>query len=295
MPNSKGWFVQLAPNFLDDCDKAMCEMQNTALEKAGLAFDHITPVEANARLARIFAGEFDDPSWVLYRAPDAGVRETFDLLGIPCVNSYRTVFICRDKFLNAALCRKLSVPHPLTYRVPTLSDISEQKDAIIVEIETTFSYPLVVKRSSGQGGDGVFLIHNREELLEAIPTVKPNVIVQEFIDSSPGKDYRVFVVDGKISSAYMRYNDGDFKSNLCSGGHRMLYSPTSEEIDIACKIGRALPLSSISVDFMHGKNGEPIVCEMNSNPNFGRQCNDGFDGNVIADAIALMMKKIACD
>lgn len=288
-----GWFVQCERNTLDEYNRAMCDLQKDALIKEKLLFDHVTPVEANARLAKIFAGETEPPDWVLYRAPDPGVRKTFDLLDVPCVNPYRTTFLCRDKMLNAALCQKLSLSHPLTYRVPALSNIEKQQDDIIGDIEEMFSYPLVVKSSSGSGGEGVFLVQNREELLETIPVNSPDVIIQEFIASSYGKDARVFVVDGEVIFAHTRYNEGSFKSNVSGGGTRNVYTPTKEEVAIARKIGHELPLSSISVDFMWGSDGEPIVCELNSNPNFGRGGDDAFDGSIIADAIASMLHKIA--
>ncbi|MGE9290388.1 MAG: alpha/beta fold hydrolase, partial [Puniceicoccales bacterium] len=51
------------------------------------------------------------------------------------------------------------------------------------------AYPLVCKPDYGERGEGVSIVHNETELLEALKIAAPNPIVQEFI---PGLEYGIF-------------------------------------------------------------------------------------------------------
>ena len=49
---------------------------------------------------------------------------------------------------------------------------------------------------------------------------------------------------------------------------RFFYKPQKKYIDLAIKATKALKLDFAGVDLLFGENDEPIVCEVNSNPQF---------------------------
>ena len=66
----------------------------------------------------------------------------------------------------------------------------------------------------------------------------------------------------------MRLSNGDFRSNISSGGHGVPFALTTEMHDLAIKIAKFLDLDYCGMDFLIDKNGKPLVCEVNSNAFF---------------------------
>jgi len=87
-------------------------------------------------------------------------------------------------------------------------------------VEKQLGFPAVVKTILGSQGRGVFLCDTRsgfEDLMQLVSATesKANMIIQEFIKSSKGRDLRVFVIGGKVVACMERLaKEGDFKSNF---------------------------------------------------------------------------------
>ena len=47
-----------------------------------------------------------------------------------------------------------------------------------------------------------------------------------------------------------------------------MYSPTKKEQETAVLAAKVLNLDFAGVDVLFGQNGEPLICEINSNPHF---------------------------
>ena len=67
-------------------------------------------------------------------------------------------------------------------------------------------FPIVVKSLSGTHGKGVYLAENKrnfEQLVEMMEQFNDrfNIILQEFVKDSHGKDLRIIVVGGKVVGA----------------------------------------------------------------------------------------------
>jgi len=93
-------------------------------------------------------------------------------------------------------------------------------------------------------------------------------LVQEFISSSYGKDIRINVVGGEVVASMLRFNDHDFRSNISNGGAMKAIIPSERQKDIAIKACEILGLAFAGVDVLFGKDDEPYICEVNSNPHF---------------------------
>ena len=115
-----------------------------------------------------------------------------------------------------------------------------------------------------------------------------NIIVQEFIKDSWGKDLRVFVLNGKVVGCMMRQSvDGDFRANITRGGEAIPYQ-IDEDIEwIGGECARLLDLDIAGVDLLFD-NGKYVICEVNSSPGF--EGMDRFTKTNIAEDIVTFVK-----
>ena len=121
-----------------------------------------------------------------------------------------------------------------------------------------------------------------------------NIIIQECIEDSLGRDLRVLVVNGKVVGCMMRQSvDGDFRANITRGGEAIPYQ-IDEDIEwIGGECARLLDLDIAGVDLLFDK-GKYVICEVNSAP--------GFQGmekytkiNVAEQMVDFIVKKVGRD
>jgi ribosomal protein S6--L-glutamate ligase len=129
--------------------------------------------------------------------------------------------------------------------------------------------PIVIKLLEGTQGKGVVLaetVNAAKSALDAFFGLKANILIQEYIKESKGRDLRVFVVDGKIVASMIRQGiQGEFRSNLHQGGVSEKVRLTSLERETAINAAKALGLSIAGVDILQSNRG-PLVMEVNSSP-----------------------------
>ena len=121
-----------------------------------------------------------------------------------------------------------------------------------------------------------------------------NIIIQEFIEDSFGKDLRVLVVNGKVVGCMMRQStDDDFRANITRGGEGIPYQ-IDEQIEwLGGECSRLLNLDIACVDLLFNKDGYSI-CEVNSSPGF-----EGMDKycktNIAEEIVNYVKNKIGFD
>jgi ribosomal protein S6--L-glutamate ligase/gamma-F420-2:alpha-L-glutamate ligase len=93
-------------------------------------------------------------------------------------------------------------------------------------------------------------------------------LIQQYIQTSQGKDVRVEVVGGRVIAAMLRTNPSDYRSNITSGGTAQPYTVNMQQAQLAIDACRALGLDFGGVDILFGPNEMPILCEVNSNAHF---------------------------
>ena len=206
----------------------------------------------------------------LFLDKDRYTAEALEMSGVRVFNPSNSIVVCDDKALtylnlvgNGIMMPK-TIPSPLNY---TASDVSYEE---VDKIAERLGYPVVVKLSYSSMGKGVFLANDREELYNLCNKYKSQAkLYQEFISSSSGRDVRIIVIGGKYLCGYERNSGGkDFRSNVALGGNGVKIEPTKEFIDFAEKVAKLLKLDYMGIDLMYGKNGEPVLCEVNSNAFF---------------------------
>ncbi len=186
-------------------------------------------------------------------------------LGVILINGSDAIDSVKDKLYTQQVLGESNLPVPKTLLV---------KHPINVEfVENNIGYPSIIKTLSGSFGAGVFLCENRnqlQQLLKMAEITKPsyNIIIQEFIKESHGKDLRVLVVNGKVVGCMMRQSvDDDFRANITRGGEGIPYQIDDDIEWLGGESARLLNLDIAGVDLLFDKEGYRI-CEVNSSPGF---------------------------
>ncbi len=212
----------------------------------------------------------EKPDFVLFWDKDIYLAQRLENLGIKLFNSSRAIELCDNKILMYQELAKHNIRIPKTFIAPkTFEGLSYTNLSFIDDIANQIGYPLVIKEAYGSYGEQVYLAENKEEAASIINKIGyKDFLVQEFIKSSCGKDIRVNVVRDQQIVSILRENKTDFRSNISIGGVGSRFEPEQEYVDLAIKASLALGLDFSGVDVMFGENNEPIICEVNSNPQF---------------------------
>ncbi|QEN05444.1 RimK family alpha-L-glutamate ligase [Thiospirochaeta perfilievii] len=186
-------------------------------------------------------------------------------LGVRCFNTSTHIDMVKDKLFTQQILAENNIPVPKTMLVkfPVDSDL----------VEKTIGFPVVIKTLSGSQGKGVFLSEKRknfEDLMQLIEVTnsKVNVIIQEFMQDSYGRDLRVFTLGGRAIACMERTSaNEDFKANYSAGGSVKSHPITPEIEWLATEASRLLGLDIAGVDLLF--DGDHFrICEVNSSPGF---------------------------
>jgi ribosomal protein S6--L-glutamate ligase len=202
-----------------------------------------------------------------YTRYGSAVVRQFEMQGIYTTSSSIAIVRSRDKLRTMQLMARAGVGIPKTVFSRGIVDAED----LIEELGGT---PVVIKLARGTHGNGVVLAETKKaakSVLQGFYLMDDdgtNILVQEFIEESAGKDIRAFVVGGQVIASMKRQSlDDDFRSNLHQGGEGSAIRLTDEEKKIAAKAAKAVGLSICGVDMMRSKRG-PLILEVNASPGF---------------------------
>ena len=206
-------------------------------------------------------------------------------LGVILINGSDSIDTVKDKLYTQQVLGESNLPVPKTLLV---------KHPINVEwVEQNIGFPAIIKTLIGSFGAGVFLTENKKQFKQLVKMAEItkksyNIIVQEFIEDSWGKDIRVFVLNGKVIGCMMRQStDDDFRANITRGGEGIPYQITEEIEFLGGESARLLGLDIAGVDLLFS-NGGYKICEVNSSPGF--EGMDKFTHTNIAEDIVNFVK-----
>jgi gamma-F420-2:alpha-L-glutamate ligase len=189
----------------------------------------------------------------------------FERMDIPVINSSDAIDNVKDKLYTHQILAQsnLDIPKTMLLRYPIDIDF----------VEKNIGFPVIVKKISGSYGRGVFLCEDKKQLRQLVTMAELtkksyDIIIQEFIKDTWGKDLRVFVVNNKVVGCMMRQaTDEDFRANISRGGEGFPYE-VNEQIEwLSSESSKALDLDIAGVDLLF-QNGGYKICEVNSNPGF---------------------------
>ena len=209
----------------------------------------------------------------------------FERMDIPVINSSDAIDNVKDKLYTHQILAQSNLDIPNTMLLKHPIDISF--------VEKNIGFPVIVKKISGSYGRGVFLCENKKQLNQLITMAELtkksyDIIIQEFVKDTWGKDLRVFVVNNKVVGCMMRQStDDDFRANLSRGGEGFPYE-VNEQIEwLSSESSKALGLDIAGVDLLF-QNGGYKICEVNSNPGF--EGMENFTKKNIAGEIVSFIK-----
>ena len=211
------------------------------------------------------------PSFVLPRTGSGttyyikAVIRHFERMGVIVLNGSEAIDNVKDKLYTHQILAQSNLDIPKTMLLKHPIDVKF--------VEKNIGFPVIVKTISGSYGKGVFIADGKKQLTQLITmyeiTKKSyNIVIQEFIKDSYGKDLRVFVLNGKVIGCMMRQSlDDDFRANIMRGGEGIPYQVNDKVEWIATEAAKVLDLDIAGVDLLFD-NGGYKICEVNSSPGF---------------------------
>jgi ribosomal protein S6--L-glutamate ligase len=212
----------------------------------------------------------------------AVVRQ-FDMMGVPVLNGAVAIARSRDKLRAMQLLTKknIDVPKTVCARTP---------DSVELALSFVGGCPAIVKLQQGAQGIGTMIAETPQavtSLLETLWAMGQDIILQEYIAESKGKDYRAIVVGGRVIAAMRRQaKAGEFRSNLHRGGLGVRVDMDKRYAQTAALAVKVMGLEVAGVDMLESRAG-PKILEINSSPGLeGIERTSGVDvaGAIIAHA-----------
>jgi len=189
----------------------------------------------------------------------------FERMGVTVINSSDAIDNVKDKLYSHQILAQSNLDIPKTMLLKHPIDVDF--------VQKHLGFPVIVKTISGSYGRGVFIADDKKQLSQLITMAELtkksyNIIIQEFIKDTWGKDLRVLVVNDKVVGCMMRRaTDDDFRANITRGGEGFPYE-VNEQIEwLSSESAKALDLDIAGVDLLFD-NGGYKICEVNSNPGF---------------------------
>lgn len=221
--------------------------------------------------------------------PGQGVAVVSQLeaMGVPVLNGSTAIRRARDKLLALQILATsgVGVPRTVLARSPAQVDLA---------LEFVGGPPVVLKLLQGTQGVGVILAETHvaaSSTLDALWALGQDVLVQEYVVESAGRDVRALVVGGRIVAAMRRQaRSGEWRSNIHRGGAGTRIELDPSYVATAIAAARAIGLDVAGVDLLEARDG-PRVTEVNASPGFEgleRVCGVDVAGAILdhAEAIA---------
>lgn len=190
------------------------------------------------------------------------VLRQFEMMGVFAANGSQGISRSRDKLRSLQLLSRYDIGIP-----PTA--FARRREDIRAAIRKVGGAPVILKLLEGTQGMGVILaesVKSAESVLDAMSSLRQNILIQAFVEESGGSDFRAIVVDGKVVAAMERTaGEGEFRSNLHRGASAtgVTLEPAFEQT--AVHAAEVLGLNIAGVDMLRSKDG-PMVLEVNSSP-----------------------------
>ena len=190
------------------------------------------------------------------------VVRQFELLGSRVINDADSISRSRDKMraLQILADKGIHIPKTVMARNP---------NQLVRALQLTDGPPIILKLIEGTQGIGVILSETKqsfESTLDTLWNLGQDILIQQFVSESRGKDIRAFVVGDRVVAAMKREAAAEeFRANIHRGGTGTAVKLTSVQEETALKAAKVLGLEIAGVDFFDIP-GEPIVIELNSSP-----------------------------
>jgi len=261
--------IGIAVTYPDDwTGVALCNsVKRSGMQPAVFSFSGAT---SDIRSGKIYAGKIELTALDAIIVRDLGPAEhngaalRFDILcqlkdsGVAVINPPEAIARAANKYVSSCLFQNNGIPTPQTV---VTGDIDAAFRAL-----SSFGR-VVVKPVFGYKGIGVECMKDDEGGKSKLRTLLEKngmLYMQEFI-RNPGRDIRVFVVDGEVKgSIYRIAPSGSWINNLSQGGRAEACTLTGEQEKIALKAAEGTGTVYAGVDIIEGDRD--YVLEINGTP-----------------------------
>lgn len=211
----------------------------------------------------------------------------FEMKGVPVVNGATAIMQTRNKLRCLQLMTRYDIDIPRTV-------IIRRPEELAGAVEMVGGFPVILKLLSGTQGIGVMLAETMgaiESTLDTLWSLGQDILIQECVKESVGRDVRVIVAGGEIVAAMRRQaRIGEFRSNIHRGGIGTPIKLPAEYERVAKQAARIVGLNVAGVDLLESHRG-PKVIEVNSAP--GLEGIEAATGVNVARAILEQTAEIA--
>jgi ribosomal protein S6--L-glutamate ligase len=230
-------------------------------------------VLARDRPRLYYRGEELEPRDVHVAIPRIGASITIyglavvnqlDMMGVPVLASATPLARSRDKLRALQLLSRFGIDIPRTA-------MCRYREEVPAAVEMVGGLPCIIKLTRGTQGVGVMIASSMAEvegMLDTLWTLGQEIILQELVAESRGKDVRALVVGDRVVAAMRRTaKAGEFRSNIHRGGEATALELPREFAEAAVKATRVMGLEVAGVDMLEARSG-PKIMEVNSSPGF---------------------------
>jgi len=206
-----------------------------------------------------------------------------EAMGVPVINSAAAIARSRDKLAGLQQLAAAGVRIPRTVLARGGGDVRD----LVAQVG---GLPAILKLTQGTQGVGVMIAHSVAEVESILGTLwdlGQEILLQEFVAESRGRDVRALVVGDRVVGAMRREAPrGEFRSNLHRGGFGSAIQLPADYAEAAVRAAKVIGLDVAGVDLLESNDGPKIV-ELNSSPGFeGLERATGLDiaGEIVAFA-----------
>jgi ribosomal protein S6--L-glutamate ligase len=192
------------------------------------------------------------------------VVNQFDMMGVPVLNNSVPIARSRDKLRALQLLSRFGIDIPRTV-------MCRYREEVPLAVDQVGGLPCIVKLLQGSQGVGVLIASSMSEvegMLDTLWTLGQEIMLQELIAESRGKDVRALVIGDRVVAAMRRTaREGEFRSNIHRGGEGQVLDLPRPYVEAAVKAARVIGLEVAGVDMLEARSG-PKIMEVNSSPGF---------------------------
>jgi len=204
-----------------------------------------------------------------------------EAMGVPLLNNASAIARSRDKLAALQQLASAGVRIPRTVLARGGGDVRD----LVAQVG---GLPAILKLIQGTQGVGVMIAHSAAEVESILGTLwdlGQEILLQEFVAESRGRDIRALVVGDRVVGAMRREAPrGEFRSNLHRGGFGSSVQLAADYAEAAVRAAQVIGLDVAGVDLLESNDG-PKVVELNSSPGFeGLERATGLD--IAAEIIA---------
>lgn len=231
--------------------------------------DIINFIDENNNIQIIYPHNIYKPDFVIAFDKDTNLIEMIEKTGVRTYNSSFSIKNCDEKALMHKILTNSGIKIPKTIIAPLVFKEYDFDKEYYDKMVGILGEDFILKESIGSFGMQVYKVDSFDTFLSITKSISNRTfIMQQNIVESTGRDIRVSIVNDKVIGAMYRENENDFRANITLGGKATFIEADKNVLDVALKAHKALSLNFSGVDILLTKDGTPILCEVNSNPNF---------------------------